>query len=321
MAATLSRPPPLLDPPTSALPPLPTLKSRNTSVSPSDSLRTPSTPYGASKLAIRTPPASGLTTALLRSRHVVSTPTVPTLRSASNVGTPEVILANKEIRRSVSIAAFPRPPTSNLRIPTPSGRPSLGSPGPPSPLKEGWQEYGGSNSSIPLARSLKTKIRKASDEAYGQIHPLSHAPTMLNGSGDGKSIAPGGSGARGSIGRLSMPSPTHSRSSSAQGSYSTSATTFEDVDESAKRGREEADDNTGDSSKRPKANEVKGNVVVSVRVRPDTSGSGDSKTEGEWMVDGRRSLVAYKGREGGDYYYGQSFPEVCDWARTNARPR
>ena len=22
------------------------------------------------------------------------------------------------------------------------------------------------------------------------------------------------------------------------------------------------------------------------------------------MVDGRRSLVAYKGREGGDYYYG-----------------
>lgn len=31
------------------------------------------------------------------------------------------------------------------------------------------------------------------------------------------------------------------------------------------------------------------------------------KTEGEWMVDGRQSLVAYKGREGGDYYYDNVF--------------
>ncbi|SLM33445.1 kinesin family protein [Lasallia pustulata] len=104
-----------------------------------------------------------------------------------------------------------------------------------------------------------------------------------------------------------MPSPSHSRSSSAQGSYSTSATTFEDVDESTKRGREEADDSVSDSAKRSKANDGKGNVIVSVRVRPDVSGSGNSKTEGEWMVDGRRSLVAYRGREGGDYYYDNVF--------------
>jgi hypothetical protein len=57
----------------------------------------------------------------------------------------------------------------------------------------------------------------------------------------------------------------------------------------------------------PNTPEVKGNVIVSVRVRPDAGGDGpgSNKTDGEWMVDGRRSLVAYKGREGGDYYYGK----------------
>lgn len=47
----------------------------------------------------------------------------------------------------------------------------------------------------------------------------------------------------------------------------------------------------------------KGNVIVSVRVRPD--GNADNgRVDGEWMVDGRRSLIGYRGREGGDYYYG-----------------
>jgi len=51
--------------------------------------------------------------------------------------------------------------------------------------------------------------------------------------------------------------------------------------------------------------EGKGNVIVSVRVRPDAGANGQpAKTDGEWMVDGRRSLVAYRGKEGGDYYYG-----------------
>lgn len=51
--------------------------------------------------------------------------------------------------------------------------------------------------------------------------------------------------------------------------------------------------------------EKKGNVVVSVRVRPDASGN-EQTTDGEWMVDGRRSLISYNGKEGGDYYYGES---------------
>src|SRR5208282_5628643 len=101
---------------------------------------------------------------------------------------------------------------------------------------------------------------------------------------------------------LSLPSPPHSRTSSAQGSYSTTATTFEDVEDSPRRGREEVSDSS-DKSNRQSEKEGKGNVLVSVRVRPDDSAK-DSKSEGEWMVDGRRSLVAYRGREGCDYYYG-----------------
>ena len=47
---------------------------------------------------------------------------------------------------------------------------------------------------------------------------------------------------------------------------------------------------------------------MSVRVRPDAGGDapGASKTDGEWMVDGRRSLVSYKGPAGGDHYYGMT---------------
>jgi centromeric protein E len=95
-----------------------------------------------------------------------------------------------------------------------------------------------------------------------------------------------------SDGHISVSSPTQSRSSSAQGSYSTSATTYEDS----------ADASGSASEKRSSATEAKGNVIVSVRVRPDSSNS--DHADGEWMVDGRRALIGYRGKEGGDYYYG-----------------
>jgi centromeric protein E len=50
----------------------------------------------------------------------------------------------------------------------------------------------------------------------------------------------------------------------------------------------------------------KGNVIVSVRVRPDVASNEGSKSDLEWMVDGRRSLISYRGREGGEYTYGKS---------------
>lgn len=89
-------------------------------------------------------------------------------------------------------------------------------------------------------------------------------------------------------------SPVHSRSSSAQGSCSTSATTFE-----------ETEDATSTSKVNSKQKESKGNVIVSVRVRPDQSGGETPRSHGEWSVDGRQCLISYRGKEGGDYYYGK----------------
>jgi centromeric protein E len=132
-------------------------------------------------------------------------------------------------------------------------------------------------------------------------------PSLLNGSGDNKSIS-SGPGARGSDGLLSLPSPPQSRSSSAQDSYSTSATTFDDNGGDGPRGREGREvslDTTNDQQALKQ--EGKGNVIVSVRVRPDSTPSGSNKSDGEWMVDGRRALVAYRGKEGGDHYYGKHF--------------
>lgn len=59
------------------------------------------------------------------------------------------------------------------------------------------------------------------------------------------------------------------------------------------------------TEKRVSKSDGKGNVVVSVRVRPDNNAT-QSNPDGEWMVDGRKSLIAYKGKEGGDYVYGMS---------------
>jgi centromeric protein E len=51
----------------------------------------------------------------------------------------------------------------------------------------------------------------------------------------------------------------------------------------------------------------KGNVIVSVRVRPDVAGGEGNRSELEWMVDGRRSLISYRGKEGGEYIYGKFY--------------
>ncbi len=110
----------------------------------------------------------------------------------------------------------------------------------------------------------------------------------------------------------SVHSPPHSRSSSANGSYSTSATTFEEGDEDARGRTKELDDVGNDSKRNSKGKEMKGNVIVSVRVRPDPSGQDKSQEEGEWMVDGRRNLIAYRGKEGGDYRYDSVFGQNDD---------
>lgn len=89
-----------------------------------------------------------------------------------------------------------------------------------------------------------------------------------------------------------LPSPPPSRSGSAEGSY-TSVTAFDASDVSASVGRPEIDDG---------GKEGKGNVVVSVRCRPDPSGDNG---ESPWVIDNRSSRVVYRGGEGGEYIYGE----------------
>ena len=94
-------------------------------------------------------------------------------------------------------------------------------------------------------------------------------------------------------------------------------TAFEDVgDEPADRGRPKSQETISDSKRNSGAKENKGNVIVSVRVRPDAGGGDGSKgADGEWMVDGRRSLISYKGKEGGDYKYDNVFSPYDNNAR------
>jgi centromeric protein E len=211
------------------------------------------------------------------------------------VNTQNKAVDEKVVRRSVSIAAFPQPPKSS-RIGKLSPRPSLGATLITTNLdaRPGSRDATTPTTPISSADSAKPKkLRKPVKTATLNSAFSSNAPSLLTGA-EGVAVP-----ANPPADFLNPPSPSQSRSSSAQGSYSTQATTFEE-DEQPRRGREEFQDGSDRGSQSGK--ETKGNVIVSVRVRPDSGG--DNQAEGEWMVDGRRSLVAFRGKEGGDYYYG-----------------
>lgn len=261
MSTALPRPSrPSNGPPTVALPALPIGKTRKST----GNLAVPvskSTP-STPKTGLRAPSSS-----FLPPTTPAPTVALPQPRSASGFNA-----AGKTIRKTVSINSFPQPPRGEGRIT------SL----PPSPLSTG-------------VSSKKTRTPTTPTYQLSSV-----TPSFLNGTGEGKSITRLGGAARNSDGLISVSSPPQSRSSSAQDSYSTSATQYEDLENGA-QSRGEA----SGSGKRMSKADGKGNVIVSVRVRPDAGGN-EHRTDGEWMVDGRKSLIAYNGKEGGDYYYGES---------------
>ncbi|KAG4029864.1 hypothetical protein MFRU_014g01590 [Monilinia fructicola] len=278
---------PSYGPPTSALPALPMPKTRRSTNALQDGPEAPNTPRGV----LRTSSSSSLQTLRNSGSGLAKLPTSPGVNSAG-----------KSIRKTISINAFPQPPRGGVRIA------SL----PPSPLSGGIAP----GTAISTAESSRRESAEINSVNTG-IGKLRQRPRTLdnhavaNGSGDSISIS-SGTGARGSDGLLSLPSPPQSRSSSAQDSYSTSVTTSEELGDGF-RGREGSDDADKRSSKPA---EAKGNVIVSVRVRPDSNSHGDNnKSDGEWLVDGRRSLVAYRGKEGGDYYYDNVFSQHDNNAR------
>lgn len=265
MATTLPRPSrPSNGPPDMALPALPVPKTRKST----GHLSTSTSYNNESNKSVLNTPRSGLrapSANLPPPPSPAPTSALPQPRASSSA----VTTPAKSLRKAVSINSFPQPPRSEGRIS------SL----PPSPL----------GASDPSRR--KSKASPASSYS----HLSNGTPSLLNNSGEGKSIS--SASVRMSDGLISVSSPPHSRSSSAQDSYSTSATTYDDPTDAP------GSKNAGDSDKRASKTDGKGNVVVSVRVRPDAGGN-EAKSEGEWMVDGRKSLVAYRGKEGGDYHYG-----------------
>ncbi|KAG9242650.1 kinesin motor domain-containing protein [Calycina marina] len=302
MAALIPRPTtagrPSYGPPTTALPALPALPKtrKSTGMVPTVSGLQAAT----GKSGLRVPSSLGLSS--IPSSSIPAGPTtaaLPKLRTTLGVNG-----SGKTLRKTISINAFPQPPRSGMGIGVRTS--SL----PPSPLAGGLtpSEHEDSTDTSPVTPAAKkAKCSRPSMSPNPMVAPVSYissaTPSLLNGSGDNRAIS-SGPGARGSDRLLSLPSPPQSRSSSAQDSYSTSATTFDENGEP--RGKEDSKDAT-EVQAAPKSTEGKGNVLVSVRVRPDAGGDLKGKTEGEWMVDGRRSLVAYKGREGGDYYYDNVF--------------
>ena len=281
---------PPYDPPTIALPPIPACKTRKSLPAlPISKLSSAS----ATPSKLRTPSRTGLP---VPSSPASSTPVLPTV--TSQLPKPG---EDKSVRRSVSIAAFPQPPKSASRIGKLGSRPSLGPPLKTSNLdsvRPGSKGAITPTTPVSSADSLKPKKLKRPAKPAMLHSTFSNRPSLLNGSGE--NVVVSAAAPLMGDGLLSPPSPPQSRSSSAQGSYSTQATTFEE-DEAPRRGREDTHDGSDNGSS--SSGDSKGNVLVSVRVRPDAGG--DMKAEGEWMVDGRRSLVAFRGKEGGDYYYGQ----------------
>ncbi|KAI9674270.1 MAG: hypothetical protein M1829_003817 [Trizodia sp. TS-e1964] len=285
MTAALPRPSrPSLTPPSAALPPLPSVKSRKTTISPT----TPRAP-GPGNRAVSTPSAIPPPSSSVQNNFSLAN-----LSSTSKIAAPGVNGIGKTLRKTISIGAFPQPPKGSSRITS----------FPPSPLSGGSTPTSATATSplgpAPTPRQLKRpNTLNASATSH---HTGFNSASLLGSQGKLGSSAPG---ARGSDGLLSLPSPPQSRSSSAQGSYSTAATTNDDSGDYPK-GQESFDDAVTDSDRNSKVKEGKGNVIVSVRVRPDASSQNDS-SEGEWLVDGRRSLVSYRGREGGDYFYDNVF--------------
>jgi centromeric protein E len=283
----LSKPP--MDPPTTALPPLPYNKTRKSLPVISKVSGDPNITLSPTKL--RSPSNSLRPSALLAPHHHASSPSVPTIRSTSSLGKASGLIPEKTLRKTISIASFPQPPKPN---PSPIATAPANS---ISSSRRGLSDV----SSTGTSSSRPKRPSRVSTATTVSSYRGSQTPSLLNGGGDGKSI-PITASHRVSDG--SNPSPPHSRSSSAQGSCSTSATTFEDTDDLPRRGREDAE-GLQDNDRNSRGKEVKGNVIVSVRVRPDSGAQESSQADGEWMVDGRRSLVAYRGREGGDYHYGK----------------
>ncbi|KAL4759541.1 putative kinesin family protein (KipA) [Aspergillus foveolatus] len=215
-------------------------------------------PRAVSPSKLRTPSSPRLT--LSKSPLSNSATNISAARSTTVARAPSS--PDKSLRRTISIAAFPQPPRPGSR---PSTASSMTAP-------HGLQSSGSVKSKRGSRPSAGTTSQRSS-----KTHSLLSVGAAVPGTD-------------------MEASPSQSRSSSAEGSYSTSATTFDEGEPASTRSKE-----------------TKGNVVVSVRVRPNVGG--ENSANPEWIVDARRGLLVYNGKEGGDYYYDNVFSAMENNAR------
>ncbi|EXJ95991.1 centromeric protein E [Capronia coronata CBS 617.96] len=278
----LSRP--LADPPTGALPPIPSNKPPRKSLPQITSrLKAPS------RTTTLSPPPVASTVDLSYPK--------PSERASG-------ISPGKSVRKTVSIGSFPQPPNAASRPPTSASAASTTS------TRKRTSDGTGST-----VQPSTIKSKKSPKASLAASFMTSQTPSLLNSTGDGMTISTKAAN-RISDAQSSIHSLPQSRSSSANGSYSTSATTIEEVDDDSRGRTKDLDDTTMDSKQISKGKEIKGNVIVSVRVRPDPGTQNNYQSEeGEWMVDGRRGLVACRGKDGGDYHYDNVFTTYDDNAK------
>ncbi|KAG9621813.1 kinesin-domain-containing protein, partial [Aureobasidium melanogenum] len=191
------------------------------------------------------------------------------------------------LRKAVSIEAFPRPPGSGIASP-------LGPLASSSPRNSSQSStslaptsHSSSTSRLPLSplqppaglRKPQSKPSLRNLRSKTSTTSLTTAAASAVRNSKSESL-------------LSIPSPPGSRSSSAPVSPATPLTPNTLV----------ADSTMSEATHGDKDKEAKGNITVSVRVRPDAAA--DTQPDGEWLVDGRRSLITY---ESGEYRYDNVF--------------
>lgn len=269
--ATTTLPRPSL-PPSSPLPSIPVPKTRRrSSISSQHSLQAPS--------GTALPQPSRSPSARMRPGtvpHHIATSSLP------KVPLNPAVVSNRQLRKTISIGSFPQPPIVGPRSSSQASSP-VSSTSPINPLTPRTP----GRRAVSQGTSLRRPPRTSSRATPSRNFTSGSATSLLNG-GEGKSVS-----------YLNLPSPPGSRASSAQDSYST----VDERDDIARGRHRSMDDVKSEADKQGK--DSKGNVIVSVRVRPDAATNDGHKTELEWMVDGRRSLISYRGKEGGEYIYGE----------------
>ncbi|EOD47417.1 Kinesin-related protein 11 [Neofusicoccum parvum] len=252
-----------MNPPTGPLPALPVPKTRRAAPARSD----PSSPERRPSTAYTRPPPSPAARAASsslpmrpQSKHANSASTIPQHQGSQtpNPGPPP----HKTLRKTISIGAFPQPPKSSRQ----------------------------SHPSSPL--SAATTLDGITTDRRGSAGSLSVPGSALRKRPSIKGRGP--SAIKSPImspSALTEISPTPSRSSSANGSYSTGIEEMGGEDDKLSKTT---------SSDKDSGKDGKGNVIVSVRVRPNASNSENSGLQ-DWELDSRRGVISYRGKDGGDF--------------------